>query len=69
MLHVLPCGFTQAGEPTALWQWNDQLHIQAGLYDKEFVENWTYGFEELKERVKPYTPEKSSADYLVRKKR
>ncbi|MDD5703367.1 MAG: molybdopterin-dependent oxidoreductase [Dehalococcoidales bacterium] len=32
--------------------------IQAGLYDKEFVENWTYGFEELKERVKPYTPEK-----------
>ena len=34
------------------------------LYDKEFVENWTYGFEELKERVKDYTPEKVSADYL-----
>ena len=25
--------------------------IKEGLWDKEFVENWTYGFEELKERV------------------
>lgn len=32
--------------------------IQEGLYDKEFVEKWTYGFEELKERVKSFTPEK-----------
>jgi anaerobic selenocysteine-containing dehydrogenase len=32
--------------------------INAGLYDKEFVENWTFGFEELKERVATYTPEK-----------
>jgi anaerobic selenocysteine-containing dehydrogenase len=27
-------------------------------YDKEFVENWTYGFEELKAYVAHYTPEK-----------
>jgi anaerobic selenocysteine-containing dehydrogenase len=34
--------------------------IKEGLYDKDFVENWTYGFDELKERVKDYTPEKVS---------
>jgi anaerobic selenocysteine-containing dehydrogenase len=34
--------------------------INEGTYDKEFVEKWTFGFEELKERVKPYTPEKTS---------
>jgi anaerobic selenocysteine-containing dehydrogenase len=34
--------------------------INTGLYDKEFVENWTYGFDKLKERVAPYTPEKVS---------
>jgi anaerobic selenocysteine-containing dehydrogenase len=34
--------------------------IKEGLYDKEFVEKWTYGFDELKERVKDYTPEKVS---------
>jgi anaerobic selenocysteine-containing dehydrogenase len=31
--------------------------INEGLYDKEFVENWTYGFDKLKERVQEYTPE------------
>ncbi|KKM12731.1 hypothetical protein SY88_02385 [Clostridiales bacterium PH28_bin88] len=35
--------------------------INEGLYDKEFVEKWTYGFEELKERVQSYTPERVSA--------
>ncbi len=34
--------------------------INEGLYDKEFVENWTYGFDDLKERVKDYTPDKVS---------
>ncbi len=29
------------------------------LWDKEFVDNWTYGFEELRERVAPMTPEKA----------
>ena len=30
------------------------------LWDKEFVDNWTFGFDELKERAMPYTPEKTS---------
>lgn len=34
--------------------------IEESLYDKEFVEKWTYGFEELAEHVKQYTPEKTS---------
>jgi anaerobic selenocysteine-containing dehydrogenase len=32
--------------------------INEGLYDKEFVEQWCFGFKELKERVQPFTPEK-----------
>ena len=32
--------------------------IREGLYDREYVENYTTGFERLKEHVKPYTPEK-----------
>ncbi len=32
--------------------------IGEGLYDKEFVENFTEGFEELKKLVAEYTPEK-----------
>ncbi len=31
--------------------------IGEDLYDHEFVEEWTYGFDELKERVKEYPPE------------
>lgn len=31
--------------------------ISEGLYDREFVENWTVGFDELVESVKGYTPE------------
>ncbi|MBP2645725.1 MAG: Acetylene hydratase [Firmicutes bacterium] len=31
--------------------------ITEGLYDYEFVEEWTVGFEELSERVESYTPE------------
>ena len=31
------------------------------LYDVEFVERWTTGFEQLAERVRPYTPEKAAA--------
>jgi anaerobic selenocysteine-containing dehydrogenase len=32
--------------------------INEGIYDKEFVEKWCYGFDELKERVQEYPPEK-----------
>ena len=35
--------------------------INEGLYDKAFVEKWTHGFEELKERVQQYPVEKVSA--------
>ena len=31
--------------------------IEEGLYDAEFVEKWTYGFDALKERVADKTPE------------
>jgi thiosulfate reductase/polysulfide reductase chain A len=32
--------------------------IDEGLYDKEFVANWCHGFDELKNHVNEYTPEK-----------
>ena len=32
--------------------------INEKLYDEEFVEKWTYGFDKLKERVQEYPPEK-----------
>ena len=32
--------------------------IIEGLYDKEFVSNWTYGFDQLKDRVQEYPPSK-----------
>ncbi len=34
--------------------------INEGLYDKEFVEKWTIGFDKLKERVQQYPPSKVS---------
>jgi len=30
--------------------------IEEELYDKPFVDQWTHGFDALRERVKPYTP-------------
>jgi len=30
--------------------------INEGLYDKEFVEKWTFGFDQLKERVQKFSP-------------
>ena len=34
--------------------------ISEGLYDADFVEKWTYGFDEFKERVSAMTPEKAA---------
>lgn len=34
--------------------------IEESLYDKDFVDKWTYGFEDLAEHVKQYPPEKVS---------
>lgn len=34
--------------------------INEDLYDHEFVEKWTYGFDELAERVAEWTPERAS---------
>lgn len=34
--------------------------INEELYDKEFVEKWTFGFDELKKRVQEYPPHKVS---------
>lgn len=35
--------------------------IEEGLYDKDFVENYTYGFEDLAQHIKQYSPEAVSA--------
>ena len=34
--------------------------INEGLYDKEYVDKWCYGFDKLAERVKEYSPEKAA---------
>lgn len=35
--------------------------IQEGLYDKDFVARWCYGFDKLKARVAEYSPQKAAA--------
>lgn len=35
--------------------------IYENLYDKKYVEKYTFGFEQLKEHVKNYTPEWAAA--------
>ena len=34
--------------------------INEGLYDKEFVDKWTFGFDKLAERAREYPPEKAA---------
>jgi anaerobic selenocysteine-containing dehydrogenase len=32
--------------------------INEGLYEKDFVDNWTYGFDQIKERIQEYPPDR-----------
>ncbi len=46
------------GTDTALALGMLNVIINEGLYDKEFVRDWTFGFDKLEEHVQDYTPEK-----------
>lgn len=46
------------GTDTALALGMLNVIINENLIDEEFVENWTFGFEDLKKRVQEYPPEK-----------
>jgi len=46
------------GSDTALALGFLNVIINEDLYDHDFVDNWCYGFDELKERVQEYPPEK-----------
>ncbi len=43
--------------------------INEGLWDREFVDNWTFGFAELRERVREWTPEKTAQVTWVEKEK
>ncbi len=57
------------GTDVALAMGMINIIITEGLYDKEFVNKYTVGFEELKERVKDFTPEKVSDITWIPKER
>lgn len=46
------------GTDTALGMGWLNVIINENLYDKDFVEKWTVGFDKLKERVKKFTPKR-----------
>lgn len=46
------------GTDTALALGFIRVVIENEVYDKEFVEKWTVGFDRLKEHVKPFTPDR-----------
>ena len=46
------------GTDTALLMAWINVIIEEGLYDKAFVDQWTFGFDELRKRAAEYTPEK-----------
>ncbi len=48
------------GTDYALFLGMINLIIKEGLYDKEFVTRWTYGFDKVAEKTALYTPEKVS---------
>jgi thiosulfate reductase / polysulfide reductase chain A len=49
------------GTDTALFMAWLNVIIGEGLYDKEFVDKWTFGFKQLRQRAAEYTPEKVAA--------
>jgi thiosulfate reductase/polysulfide reductase chain A len=46
------------GTDTALLLSWIHVIIEEGLYDEDFVNKWTFGFDQLKQRASEYTPEK-----------
>jgi thiosulfate reductase / polysulfide reductase chain A len=46
------------GTDTAIFMAWIQVIIEENLYDQEFIDQWTYGFTELKARAAEYSPEK-----------
>jgi thiosulfate reductase/polysulfide reductase chain A len=48
------------GTDTALFMGWINVIIRENLYDKEFVEKWTLGFDRLAERAREYSPERVS---------
>ena len=48
------------GTDTALAMAILNVQISEGIYDAEFVDNWTYGFEDVAEVVKDMTPERAA---------
>ena len=48
------------GSDTALLMSMINVVIEEGLYDKDFVDRWCYGFDKLVERVREYPPEKAA---------
>jgi len=46
------------GTDTALLMAWIHVIIERGLYDREFVDQWTYGFEQLRQRAAEYNPER-----------
>ena len=57
------------GTDTALLMAWINVIIARHLYDREFVEQWTYGFEQLKQRAAEYTPDDLEIDRTLRPKR
>jgi anaerobic selenocysteine-containing dehydrogenase len=51
----------QPGTDTALALGLMHLIIEEGLYDRDYVAQYTHGFEALREHVQPYTPERVSS--------
>lgn len=59
----------RCGTDVALAMGMLRVMIKEELYDKEFVDQWCYGFDELAERVEEWTPEKTESVTWVPKEK